>query len=127
MRKIKLDVQCRVPSWNYCDIDTPTADMRFSKEKCRFCVATKRGNYCSLFDAQLTSDANFVHKTAQCIKATAGYAVSVDEPTTPTVDPKLIIRETLKAYNKTLRDLMSEGYPRAMAETLATKYVTGDS
>lgn len=127
MRKIKINVQCRVPSWNYCNLDVPTADGRYSKEKCRFCVSSRQGNYCSLHDKQLTSDVHFIHKTPQCIEATAGFAVSVDEPTTPHVDPKMIIRETIKSYNKMLNDLLSQGYPRAMAETIATKYITGDN
>lgn len=127
MRKIKINVQYRVPSWNYCNLDVPTADQRYSKEKCRFCVSSKQGNYCSLYDTQLTSDVNFIYKAPPCIKATAGFAVSVDEPMTPQVDPQLIIRETIKTYNKTLNDLLSQGYPRAMAEAIATKYVTGDN
>lgn len=127
MRKIKINVQCRVPSWNYCNLDVPTADQRYSKEKCRFCVSSKQGNYCSLYDSQLTSDIHFIHKNPQCIKATAGFAVSVDEPTIAQVDPKLIIRETIKTYNKMLNDLLNQGYPRAMAETIATKYITGDN
>ena len=129
MRKIKLTLQCRVPSWGYCNYDGPTSDQRFSKELCRFCVSTKQGKYCSLHDKWLTADKDFVHKTPACIEATAGCAVTVDEPTPsgPKVDPKLIIAETIKSYNKTLNDLLKQGYPRSMAETIATKYITGDN
>ncbi len=127
MRKIKLTVQCRVPSWNYCNLDVPTADGRYSKEKCRFCVSSKQGHYCSLYDAQLTTDPHFIHKVPQCITATAGFAVSVDEPATPQVDPRFVVRETLKTYKKTVEDFVKQGYPRHLAETLATKYVTGDN
>ena len=121
MRKIKIELQCKVPSWNYCDIDTPTANHRFSKEKCRFCVTTKQGSYCNLFDAKLISDANFVHKVPQCIKATAGYAISVDEPTIPQVDPKTFVTTTIKAYEKLIADLTKAGYTRAVAKEVALK------
>lgn len=126
MRKIKIDLRCKVPSWNYCNHDGPTPDMRFSKELCRFCVSTKAGCYCALHDAQLMSDKYFVHKTPACIDATAGFAVSVDEAPTISVDPKEIINETIKSYNKLMNDLLKQGYPRNMAEVIATKYMTGD-
>lgn len=126
MRKIKLELKCRVPSWNFCNHDGPTPDQRFSKEICRFCVPTKKGHYCTLHDEWLSADKHFIHKSQACIKATAGYAISVDERA-PQVDPKLIIRETIKTYNKTLSDLIKQGYPHSLAETIAVKYLTGDN
>lgn len=127
MKKIKMTLQCRVPSWNFCNCDIPTDNYRFSKEVCRFCVVTKSGCYCALHDCRLTSDSKFIHKTSACIDATAGFAITVDEPTPIQVDPKLIVRESIKGYTKTLNDLLKQGYPRAMAEMLATKYMTGDT
>lgn len=81
-----------------------------------------------LYDEALTADPDFVHKTAACIKATAGYAITVDDqvPIGPSADPKLIIRETIALYRKTVSDLVSQGYPQTMAETIASKYLTGD-
>lgn len=125
MRKIKLQLQYRVPSWNFCNHDSYTAAPNFSKERCRFCVSTKGGYHCLLTDEDLTSDSSFINKTATCIHATAGFAVSADEPNIQ-VDPKLIMRETLITYNKALNDLLNRGYPRQMAETIANKYVLGD-
>lgn len=128
MRKIKLTLQCRVPSWNFCNSDAPTKDLRYSKELCRFCVKTKTGYHCMLHDESLKADKDFIYKPTACIDATAGFAITVDEPTPvgPTVDPKLIIRETLKTYTQALNDLLRQGYPREMAETLATKFTTGE-
>ena len=126
MRKIKVDLQCKVPSWNYCNCDDPTPDQRYSKERCRFCVSTKQGHYCTLYDTPLAADKNWIYKPDKCIKATAGYSVSVEDETAPSVDPKLIMRETLKSYNKMVKDLMSQNYPRSMAETIATKYILED-
>lgn len=124
MRKIKVTVQYRVPSWNFCNHDGPTPDQRFSKELCRFCVSTKEGKYCTLYDKWLASDRTFTHKVDDCIQATAGFAITADEQSI-SVDPKLIVRETLKSYNKTLNDLLKQGYPRPVAESLASKYLTG--
>lgn len=123
-----MTLKCRVPSWNYCNCDGFTADQRFSKELCRFCVSTKEGHYCTLHDAQLKADKHFVHKVPACIEATAGFAITTDEPVPEfIVDPKLIVRETIKNYNKTLADLLKQGYPRALAETIAMQYITGDN
>lgn len=125
MRKIKLQLQYRVPSWNFCNHDDYAAAPNFSKKLCRFCVSTKHGHRCLLTDEELTSDSHFVNKTATCVRATAGYAVSADESNIQ-VDPKLIMRETLQTYNKVLKGLLSQGYPQQMAETIANKYVLGD-
>ena len=123
MKKIKQTVEYRVPSWNFCNIDTVTAAGTPSKTKCRFCVTTRQGTRCSLYDEELLVDSMFTHKTKKCIRATAGFTETVDEPTTPIVDPKLIIKETINSYKRTVADLMRQGYPRNMAETLAARYI----
>ena len=68
MRKIKREITYTVPSWNFCNLDGFTANGRFSKETCRFCVKTKtkNGYKCALTDEVLHSDPTFVHKTQQC-------------------------------------------------------------
>lgn len=124
MRKIKTELKCCIPSWNYCQLDGFTADDRFSKELCRFCVKTKAGYRCVLHDATLAADENFVHKPAVCIKLTAGFPVDIaPAPEAPPVEPTVIIRETLKLYKSTIKDLTRQGYPYALAETLAEKYL----
>lgn len=123
MRKVKTQLQFRVPSWNFCTLDDYTANGRFSKETCRFCDKTKAGHHCILFDKALAADANFVYKTKACIDMTAGDAVTIDEPTPITVDPKLLVRETLKDYKGLVAKLIAQGYPRATAEAAAEKMV----
>lgn len=127
MRKVKLTVAYRLPSWNFCNLDSYTKDQRFSKETCRFCVKDKKGYRCLLHDEPLTVDPTFVHKTAACIKATAGFAITADEPVGPTIDPKDLMAETIKEYQKTVNNLQSQGYPRTIAESTAKKYVLGDN
>lgn len=124
-----MTLQCRVPSWNFCNYDGQTADNRFSKELCRFCKSTKQGHYCLLHEKWLMADNTFVHKTSDCIEATAGYAITVDEPVPtsgPTIQPKVIIKETLKSYKKAVNELVAQGLPRNMAETLAEKHILED-
>jgi hypothetical protein len=121
-----MTLKYTVPSWNFCNKDVFTSNGLTSQERCRFCVKTRKGYYCTLHDMYLTSDKEFTYKTKVCIDATAGFAITVDEPQTPTVDPKLIIKETVKTYNKILSDLMNTGYPRNIAEKVAMEYVLGD-
>lgn len=127
MRNVKLDMKVRIPSWNYCTLDDFTDNGRFSKEVCRFCVKTKGGYRCVLYDENLAADANFVHKACRCIKVSAGYPDEVPPPAPPVppVEPKLIMQETLKEYKKAVLYLRSQGYPQGMAETLAEKSVLG--
>ncbi len=129
MRKIKLALQCRVPSWNFCNHDGHTPDDRYSKELCRFCVKTKQGYRCILHEQWLTSDPTFVHKTAACIKATAGYAITADEPTPeagPTIPPKTLIKQSIKNYKSTVDKLIAQGYPRSIAEQAAEQFILED-
>ena len=126
MRKIKLELKCRVPSWNFCNHDGFTDNNRYSKELCRFCVVSKNGHYCALHDEWLTTDPHFVHKTTKCIDATAGFQISVDEEAAPQIDPKMIARETIKEYKKLVNGLMAQNFPRNLAETIAQKQIIGD-
>lgn len=123
MRKVKQTLTYKVPSWNFCNSDK---NLKVGKETCRFCVKTKFGYICTLYDTQLSESFGAVDKCYQCIQTTAGFKMDIEEPEIPTVDPKLIMRETLTIYKKTLDSLISQGYPRAMAETIATKYVLED-
>lgn len=124
MRKVKLEVAFKVPSWNFCTYDGFTDNGRFSKDVCKFCVKTKGGHRCTLFDEDLAADSKFVHKSQRCIKLTAGFAQqSTPEPLA--VDPKIVMRETLKQYKDTVKQLLSQGYPKEMAETIAERFVMG--
>lgn len=128
MRKIKLTVQCRVPSWGYCNHDVYTDNLRYSKELCRFCVKSKTGYHCALHDAPLAADSNFVHKTRACVDATAGFAITADEPVPhgPTIHPKKLLLDAFSKYNKTVEDLVRQGYPRSIAEKTAQMFIVDD-
>ena len=124
MRKVKQTLTYKVPSWNFCNSDKT---LKIGKETCRFCVKTRLGYICTLYEENLSESHGAVSKCPQCIELTAGFTVDISEPETPTVDPRFIMRETLTIYKKTLNDLISQGYPRQMAESIATKYVLEDN
>lgn len=123
MRKVK--VTCSIPSWNFCNIDKLpeklSAQIGPSKELCRFCVKKNGNHHCTLYDRALKADGRFTYKVPACIDA-AATGLAVEEPAIR-IDPALIIDETLKLYKKTMNDLLNQGYPRNIAETVATKYV----
>lgn len=123
MRKIKLTLKCRVPSWGYCNYDGFTANNRPSKELCRFCTKDKNGYKCLLHDERLATKDIFVMKSAACVDATAGFAITADEEPTPHVDPKSLIKEALNGYTQLVAKLIKQGYPRAVAEQVAKKYM----
>ena len=120
MRKIKQTITYTVPSWNFCTLDVFTANGRFSKETCRFCIKSKEGYKCALYDENLHSDPTFVHKCKRCVDASAGFAAA-ELPDTVSVDPKTIIAETLKQYKRIKDDLLKQGFPATMADSLATQ------
>lgn len=127
MRKVKVNIQFKVPSWNFCNCDVSTPDGRYSKELCKFCIKSTGGYYCQLYEEYLASDRTFVYKPDVCKNMTAGFTQDIVEPDSIQVDPQVIIRETIKTYNKTLRDLLNQGYPPKLAETIATQYMLGNN
>lgn len=125
MRKIKQTIAYRVPSWNFCNLD---GSGKIGKETCRFCVKTKLGYICTLYDTPLSSEDYKVNKYYDCVRATAGYRISIDEPvsTVPTIDPKLIVQEAIKQYKKQVNDLLNQNYPRSIAEAIVIKHMLED-
>lgn len=126
MKKAKFKLHCKIPSWNFCNLDIYTQNKTYSKKTCRFCQKNKEGYHCLIYNEPLKNDPTFVYKTSGCINATAGFEEVVTELQVPPVDPKTIVRETVKEYTRVLKDLMSQGYPQGLAEKLAIKYVTGE-
>ena len=128
MKYIESTITYRVPNWNFCNVDRFDIDATPSKQVCQFCIKTKDGHRCALYDQPLMSDGKQIQKVRQCCKATAGFA-SVIAPAieeTPTIKPKDLIEATINMYNKTVNELLSQGYPRQMAELAAKKHVLGD-
>ena len=126
MKRLTVDVTYRVPSWNFCNID---AGVRYTgkapKELCRFCIKDGKGHRCALHNECLSSDGTFVEKTEGCCVATAGHAIEILDTAPPTVDPKELIKMSIDEYEKQLNNLISQGYPYAMARTIARQYMLG--
>lgn len=121
MRYVTLTLTHGVPHGNFCTT--------LSGSKCRFCQGLKGGrHYCPLYDEVLIGTDDSIEKTKRCCKATAGFNISIEvEPEEPTlqIDPKVLMRETLKLYNKKVNDLLGQGYPRQLAEKFAQQDILG--
>ena len=122
MKYVTLTLTHAVTGDNFCT--------SLSGKQCRFCQDLKGGrHYCCLYDEMLVGTGDSIEKTRACCNATAGFRTTVEERPdpvgTPTVDPKVIMKETIKIYNKTVNELLSQGYPRQLAEKLATQAVLG--
>ena len=127
MKKVTTNITYKVPNWNYCNHTTGIVSTHASKEKCRFCVKDKKGYRCALYNMPLlTEESQLVVKTHTCIKTTAGINSTVtDEADIVQVDPKLIMKTTLDMYKKYYKSLISQGYPEALADKVASEYVLG--
>ena len=125
MRKVKIEITTKLPSWHFCNSEK-AAGLKVSGELCRFCQKTKNGHKCLLYDKWLTSDRGLVDKTSACIKAAVHGTTAIVDHELPQVDPKYIIKESLKTYKQTVNGLLNQGYPQNLAEDIAMKYVLGE-
>lgn len=129
MKRIQSTVTYNVPHWNFCNVDRFDMDATPSKQVCQFCIKTKAGYRCALDNQSLMCDGVQIRKTEDCCKATAGYRSTIvadPAPATaaaPTIQPKDLIKQTIELYSKTTNDLIAQGYPRAMAELAAKKFM----
>ena len=126
MRKVTSQITYKVPSWNFCNSDKLTIDAKVSKDTCRFCVKTKTGHTCLLYDKSLDVNDGLIHKVRECCKATAGYPSTIEEaPQGPTIEPIEIMEHTINLYTKTVNELLAQRFPRSMAEAAAKKHILG--
>lgn len=125
MKIIQSTITYEVPHWNFCNSDHIDIDGSVSKPTCRFYKHTKDGSYCTLYQKHLVHNDNLIEKVRACCEATAGYTSVVSMPQVPTIQPSVIIRQTIDQYQKTVQDLLNQGYPQAMAAQLAKQYITG--
>lgn len=123
MKTIKSTVTYKVPHWNFCNVDRFDMDATPSKQVCQFCVKTKDGHRCMLYNQPLMSDGIQIKKVPQCCKATAGFESIVEPAEAPTIPPRELMKQTIELYNKTVNDLLAQGYPRQMAELAAKKFM----
>lgn len=123
-----MQVAYIVPQWNYCNNDNLLPGGHLQKSTCRFCLKTRAGHHCMLYDQPLKSDGEYIDKVRECCRATAGYPSSIDlAPPAPTVDPRELMKQTIDLYSKTVNELLKQGYPRQIAETVAKKHLLSDN
>ena len=126
MRKLKLSVVAKMPSWHFCNCDKTTLNLKISSELCKFCAKEKNTYRCTLYDCYLSADRGLVNKCPGCIDNTHnGTATVIEEglQDTPKIAPQQIAEAAIDGYMKTLNDLLAQGYPRNLAEAAAKKYM----
>lgn len=128
LKKVTTNITYRVPTWNYCNMIKPGTLSKPTNEKCRFCVKDGKGYRCALYNSTLdVKDTVLVRKTRDCEKATVGYKSIVEDvpdvDPTPTIEPKKLMKTTIQLYNKTRKQLLSQGYPAALADQVAMDFV----
>jgi hypothetical protein len=125
MKRVTSTVTYTVPHWNFCNEDNFDYGGTPVKATCRFCVKDKSGHHCLLYDKSLSVNNGLIQKVPACCDATAGFK-SVIEPTeVPTIEPKVLMKQTIDLYEKTVKDLMAQGYPQPIAAATAKKFVLG--
>ena len=129
MKYIQSKVTYNVPHWNFCNVDRFDIDGTLSKQVCQFCIKTKQGHMCALYNEALSVQNNKIAKVRACCKATAGFESVIEPkaeaPAGPTIPPKDLMKQTIELYEKTTKDLVAQGYPHAMAAAAAKKYILG--
>lgn len=125
MKKIKSTVTYKVPHWNFCNEDAFDYGATAVKVTCRFCVKDKSGHHCLLYDKQLSVGNGLIKKLPACVDATAGFASVIEPAEVPTIDPKDLMKQTINMYEKTVKDLMNQGYPQPIAAATAKKHILG--
>lgn len=126
MKYIESRISYKVPNWNYCNVDRFDYDATPSKQVCQFCIKERGGHRCALYNKPLMSNGQEIQKLPQCCKATAGYESVIEPAAAPTIPPKDLMKQTIELYNKTVNELLSQGYPRQMAELAAKKHILND-
>lgn len=132
LKKVTTNVTYRVPAWEYCNLNSHKIGQP-STERCRFCVKEKGHYRCALYNEVLgTENGAFVVKTRSCERAVAGFRSIVEdvvhkpEPTPePIVDPKRLMKTTIKMYVDTKKKLLAQGYPEPLADQIAQEFVLG--
>ena len=129
MKRIKSNVSYIVPNWNYCNSDNLVNGGELTKHTCRFCVKTKAGYTCLLYNESLSTNDEFISKVRACCEASAGYQSVIETDVAqpgPTIQPKDLMKSTIELYDKTVNDLLSQGYPKNLAQQVAKQFVLGD-
>ena len=128
MKKIKSTVNYVVPHWNFCNSDNIINGGELTNDTCKFCVKTKTGRFCLLYEESLSVNDGLITKVRACCEATVGYPSVIDPvpPPPPVVNPKDLMKQSIDLYVKTLTELMTQGYPQPIADKVARQYVLGD-
>lgn len=126
MVKVQTTVNYRVPDWGYCNCSSMG---KYTKDKCRFCVKSGKQHVCALYNMPLSVEEGvLVVKTRDCVRTTVGFRSEVeddDDVEDIQVDPKTVMKLTIKEYRKAYNSFVRQGYPDAIADKLAQQTLLG--
>lgn len=130
MKRIESTISYVVPGWNFCNSDNLDKYGQVTKKRCNFCIKEKQGYRCALYDTGLSTYNELIEKTKACCKATAGFNSRVVVENVPDKEyimpPKELVKQAVDSYNKKLNELLTQGYPRQIAEMAAKKFTLGE-
>lgn len=123
MKKIKTVVTYRVPEWDMCNHIGPGGEP--SKDTCRFCVKTKSGHTCAIYNETLSSNGIEIMKTNKCIKATAMSKDTVEDDVTQDLGAavRIVKKDAIDSYHKIYTQLIKEGLSESAADKLARQLI----
>lgn len=78
-----------------------------------------------MYDKSLSVNDGMISKVRECCRATAGFESNIEPAEVPTVQPKVLMKQTIDLYDKTVKELMAQGYPQPIATATAKKYILG--
>ncbi len=130
MKRIESTISYVVPHWNFCNSDNLDKYGQVTDKRCSFCLKEKHGFRCALYDEKLTKHYELIEKTEACCRATAGFksrvVVEHVEDTKYIMPPKELVKQAINDYNSKLSELLTQGYPRQIAEMAAKKFTLGE-
>lgn len=117
MKKQTTTVTYKVPKGMYCNhkLQKSTPSTR-----CRFCTDLGKGAFtCVLYNLPLdVMEGKLIYKATPCMKQEG----TVED--TPMVNPKDVVKYTIKEYRKIYLSLIKQGYPEELAHKAAQEEVT---
>ena len=130
MKRIKSTISYVVPHWNFCNSDNLNQYGEITNKTCSFCIKEGQIRRCALYDTRLIVDGKLIEKTEACCRATSGFKSEIVtnhvEDTKHILPPKELVKSSIETYSQKLNELLTQGYPRKIAEMAAKKYTLGE-
>lgn len=125
MKKITTTVTHRVSDGQYCNL-SPTRYKNFPiEQRCRFCTNVGKSTFvCVMHNLPLVVEEGcLIRKAPQCLRNMFQRGLTVTEPDVPQINPKELMKWTMDEFDKIYKNLLTAGYPDALAMKTAREHV----